>query len=507
MILVQLLLLVSGISLAAEPPANLVAGYPARWWTPVPQEGAPAWEILPQAAGPGEVILSKRNELGLLSNFAPTPFTFRGKRYASMEGFWQAMKYPESADDPRAAATGLIWQHTRAEVEAMTTFEAKDAGKAAEENIKKMGIDWVTFEGQRLVYRAPGESDFYRLVVEAMRAKLAQNLEVGRVLLETGNLRLLPDHHSESPELKAWQYYGIWMKLRSELNPLASWNDPVRKRLLDWMARITPVGGKSYVPPQERVAVFDLDGTVLAESPYSMEAALTTTRLLAKLEKDRSLKNKPLYKAVSEKDDKFFDKLDNVLSKVGEAFSGETMDDYLRYLSEFYRTYRNPRFNRTYRELIYGPMVELIDWLQLNRFQVYVCSGTQEELLKVMADDLHLPPENMIGTVVRFNYLEEEGKDYFRLEPATVHPSSNMEFKPVRIFERIGRRPIFAMANSEKDREMLNYAALNPRGGLALVLYHDDIREAPRPRPRLLELARRGDWLVVSMKEIFKRIF
>src|SRR6516164_10765204 len=76
--------------------------YPADWWAPVPKEGAPAWEILPQEAGPGEVILSKRNELGLLSNFAPTPFTFHGKRYASLEGFWQMMKYPEGADDSRA---------------------------------------------------------------------------------------------------------------------------------------------------------------------------------------------------------------------------------------------------------------------------------------------------------------------------------------------------------------------------------------------------------------------
>src|SRR5437868_3017304 len=80
--------------------------YPERWWAPVPKEGAPSWEILPQEAGPGEVILSKRHELGLLSNFAVTPFTFRGKRYASLEGFWQMMLYPESEDDPRAVYPG-----------------------------------------------------------------------------------------------------------------------------------------------------------------------------------------------------------------------------------------------------------------------------------------------------------------------------------------------------------------------------------------------------------------
>src|SRR6188474_2871877 len=87
--------------------------YPAHWWAPVSKEGAPAWEILPQEAGPGEVILSKRNELGLLSNFAATPFTFKGKRYASLEGFWQMMKYPESDEDPRAKFPGFTWAYSR----------------------------------------------------------------------------------------------------------------------------------------------------------------------------------------------------------------------------------------------------------------------------------------------------------------------------------------------------------------------------------------------------------
>jgi len=94
--------------------------YPAHWWTPAPTAGAPAWEILPQEAGPGEVILSKRNELGLLSNFAATPFVFRGQRYASLGGFWQMMLYPENVADPRAMFRGLTWKFTRAQVAQMT---------------------------------------------------------------------------------------------------------------------------------------------------------------------------------------------------------------------------------------------------------------------------------------------------------------------------------------------------------------------------------------------------
>src|SRR5262245_14875363 len=120
---------------------------------PVSEVGKPDWEILPQTAGPGEVILSKRNELGLLSNFAATPFTFRGQRYASLEGFWQMMLYPEGSDDERARFPGLQWKHTRTQVAQMTSFEAKSAGTRAEDNMRKMGITWVTFEGRRIEYR------------------------------------------------------------------------------------------------------------------------------------------------------------------------------------------------------------------------------------------------------------------------------------------------------------------------------------------------------------------
>src|SRR6187431_1294717 len=115
----------------ARSSAELLAArtnYPAHWWTPVPTNCAPGWEILPQSAGPGEVILSKRNELGLLSNFAPTPFTFRGQRYASLEGFWQMMKYPEGANDPRTNSPGMTWRYTREQVAQMTAFDAKRAG-------------------------------------------------------------------------------------------------------------------------------------------------------------------------------------------------------------------------------------------------------------------------------------------------------------------------------------------------------------------------------------------
>lgn len=192
-------------------------GYPAHWWMPVSKDGVPSWEILPQEAGPCEVILSKRHELGLLSNFAPTPFTFRGKRYASLEGFWQMMLYPESPDDERAKFPGLDWKHTRDQVAQMTAFEAKEAGTLAERNMTKMNIDWVTFEGHRLKYRSNEPGDHYRLIVEAMRAKVDQDPDVKKVLLSTGDLKLKPDHHQEPNPPAAWRYHVIWMDIRAKL--------------------------------------------------------------------------------------------------------------------------------------------------------------------------------------------------------------------------------------------------------------------------------------------------
>jgi predicted NAD-dependent protein-ADP-ribosyltransferase YbiA (DUF1768 family) len=191
--------------------------YPAHWWAPVPKDGAPAWEILPQEAGPGEVILSKRHELGLLSNFAATPFIFHDKRYASLEGFWQMMLYPEGKDDPRARFPGLEWKYTREQVAGMTSFEAKSAGTLAEENMKKMGITWVSFEGRQIEYRPARPGEHYRLIVAATWEKVRQNPEVKKVLIATGDLILRPDHHQEPNAPAAWRYYEILSQIRGDL--------------------------------------------------------------------------------------------------------------------------------------------------------------------------------------------------------------------------------------------------------------------------------------------------
>jgi len=153
----------------------------------------------------------------LLSNFAPTPFTFHGQRYASLEGFWQMMKYPEGDDDARAKTPGLIWTYTREQVAQMTAFEAKRAGDLGSENMKRMGIKWVTFENKQMEYRPVEPGEHYRLIVAATWEKVRQNPDVKRVLLATGDLVLKPDHHQEPGAPAAWRYYEILTQIRTKL--------------------------------------------------------------------------------------------------------------------------------------------------------------------------------------------------------------------------------------------------------------------------------------------------
>ncbi len=194
-----------------------VSRYPTNWWQAVPRTNAASWEILPQDAKPGEVILSKRNELGLLSNLAATPFEFHGRRYASLEGFWQMMKYPEGSYDLRAKFPDAEWAYSRDQVAQLSGFEAKKAGTLANENMRRVGITWVTFEGQRMEYRPAVPGEHYQLIAAAMREKVRQNPDVRKILLATGDLVLKPDHQQEPNAPAAWHYYDILTQIRAEL--------------------------------------------------------------------------------------------------------------------------------------------------------------------------------------------------------------------------------------------------------------------------------------------------
>lgn len=187
--------------------------FPAIWWQEVPRDQAKSWEILPQDAGVNEVILSKRNELGLISNFAETSFVYHGVCYPTVEAFWQMMKYPENQDDPRWSwATN--WKYTRAQVTQLNGYAAKSAGNYANFLMDKNDANWVTFEGKVLTFAKKVPEEHYRLIWEASIEKLRQNPQVLKVLLATKDLKLRPDHEVSDEAPQEWHYYALWTKLR-----------------------------------------------------------------------------------------------------------------------------------------------------------------------------------------------------------------------------------------------------------------------------------------------------
>lgn len=194
-------------------------GFPDHWWAPVPADQVASWEIPPQAAdrSKGEVVLSKRNELGQFSNLQAAEFTLDGDTYASVEGLWQGMKYPEGPNDERLQDKSIQWPFTRAQVMQMSGFEAKHAGDAANAIMKKLGIRWVTYKGQKLEYNGQDANAHYELIVRACRAKLEAHPELKQLLLSTHNLKFMADHKQSPDSLPAYKYHEIYTRLRTEI--------------------------------------------------------------------------------------------------------------------------------------------------------------------------------------------------------------------------------------------------------------------------------------------------
>ena len=192
--------------------------YPDHWWAPVEEE-IPSWEITPDKAEKGkELILSKRNELGVFSNFGAAGFILDGVGYASVEGLWQMMKYPDPTDesDPRNQISG--YPHSREQVKMMTGFEAKKAGDAANKVNKNHGISWVSYQGEKFNYKDHGRGSqrHYEIIREGIRQKVLQNPEVLKLLKSTGDLTLRPDHPIKDNSPPSYYYFDILMELREE---------------------------------------------------------------------------------------------------------------------------------------------------------------------------------------------------------------------------------------------------------------------------------------------------
>lgn len=193
--------------------------FPDAWWAPVPADQIKGWEILPDSVNRSnkEVVLSKRNELGQFSNLGSVSFEMDGIQYKSLEALWQGMKYPDNPNDDRLKDPTVVWPYTREQVYQMDGFPAKKAGDIANANMKKMGIKYITYQGQKIEYNGSGMNRHYEIIYQASKNKVLQNPALKELLLSTKDLKFFPDHKQQANPNPAYLYHEIYMKIRSEI--------------------------------------------------------------------------------------------------------------------------------------------------------------------------------------------------------------------------------------------------------------------------------------------------
>src|SRR3954453_21592715 len=268
---------------------------------------------------------------------------------------------------------------------------------------------------------------------------------------------------------------------------LESWNDtPTRKAITEFVATVTAAGSAEYLPREERVATFDNDGTLWAEKPMPIQLDFTMRRLSRMAADDTSLRDRQPWKACYEHDVDWLGEamvkhyhgddsdMRLLMAAVPTAFAGLTVEQYAEDVAEFFRTTDHPKLGRPYLGCGYQPMVELLRYVEANDFSVYIASGGDRDFMRPVAGDLYgIPPERIIGSSFALDYQEhDDGRDV--LYKAEMEFFDDGPTKPVRIWSRIGRRPVIACGNANGDVPMLRFARVKGRPALRLLVVHDD---------------------------------
>jgi len=304
----------------------------------------------------------------------------------------------------------------------------------------------------------------------------------------------------------------------SSANPLPSWNDGATKQsILDFVAAVTREGSPDFVPPAERIATFDNDGTLWVEHPMYTQLVFVLDRVKALAPQHPEWKDTQPFKAALEGDVK-------TLAETGEhglmallmaTHSGMTTDEFQKIVVDWIATARDPRFKRPYTELAYLPMIELLGFLRASGFKTFIVSGGGIEFMRPWAERVYgVPPEQVVGSSIKTKFQMRDGRpELFRLDE--INFIDDNVGKPVGINEYIGRRPIAAFGNSDGDLEMLQWTTMAGGRRLGLIVHHTDAeREYAYDRDtsfgrldKALDAAAIDKWTVVDMKNDWRRIF
>ena len=301
-------------------------------------------------------------------------------------------------------------------------------------------------------------------------------------------------------------------------DPLPSWNEgPTRQAIVQFVRTVTDKSSPNYVPPEQRIATFDNDGTLWCEQPTYFQGFFTSDRVKTLAPKHPEWKEKQPFKAILENDMK-------ALSAAGEKGIGEilmtthagmTTGEFEGIVREWFATARHPRFNRPYTDLVYQPMLELLGYLRENGFKTYIVSGGGVEFMRPWTEKAYgIPAEQVVGSSIKLKFEMRDGKPVLMRLPE-IDFIDDGPGKPVGIQKFIGRRPVAAFGNSDGDHQMLQWTAAGEGLRFMLLVRHTDAerewaydRQSPIGRlDKALDEAQSRGWTVVDMKKDWKRVF
>jgi len=297
-------------------------------------------------------------------------------------------------------------------------------------------------------------------------------------------------------------------------DPLPSWQEgELKNNIIKFVTDVSNPKSDKFIVPEARIATFDNDGTLSCEKPdYSLKT-FAIEHLRKQAEKQPALRKQQPYKAAYEGNKVYFSatEVDDDVQLVISTFSGISQKEYTAESKDFFSHYLHARFHTAYKNLIYKPMRELVDYLAVNNFKVYMVTGGSASFLRAVAKDLyHIPVENIIGNNVGLKYkYNTDGGRMIRADKL-VKPYNNGAGKAENIQLQIGHRPIFTVGNSDGDIEMLEFTESNKHPFMALLLQHDDaLREYAYDdgAEKSLAMVEKHGWSIISMKKDFKQIF
>ena len=314
-------------------------------------------------------------------------------------------------------------------------------------------------------------------------------------------------------------------KATTQINdPLPSWNEGLAKQaIIEFVQATTDKSSPNYVEPCDRIATFDQDGTLWVEHPFYSQAIFALDRLKSLAPQHPEWQNQEPFKSILEGNQDAIAKLTegDLVQIVAATHAGMTTEEFIKIAKEWQATANHPRFQKLYTELVYQPMREVLQYLQANGFKTYIVTGGGQEFVRIYSDRIYdIPIEQVIGSSIATKYDDQDGKPVLMREPKVFFINDHAG-KPTGINLFIGKRPIAAFGNSDGDRPMLEYTQASKGMGLSMLVLHDDEKreyaygpaqglpdtKVGRFTQALYDQSQQNGWIIVSMKNDWKRIF